>query len=567
MQKTDRTFIRVLLANIHPDPTQPRLYPDAELEGSIRANGILVPFSVEAAQPIEDICPHCEMHFADLATTGTDYMIRNGERRWRGAIAAGLTHADVELVPALEPGERLLQQVVTNDGKPLTPMEEALAFRSLMQMNDWSQTELAKRLGKPRSLVGDRIRLVELDDAWLELIGKGILRTSHAATLSIFAPVPAEYQKKAAANLVEDYRAKRYIDEGDAIPVDEFRSLVYVAFRNYIKPLSDVRGYKGPTFSFKANSYNGETKYAADIALWRPIHNANEAKRRKEQRQNGTTTRAQVDSEKKQREAMSAIASVDGVGKRATKDFYPESKKGETEVYSLHGWRGHFDAKVLLEHVDPTKLVVCEAQHGTTVFTTDRDALKKAADAFQAAYVDALIDKFKPQRKALREAIGTGDYVVAGKGARSLLKFAARTGLVVAAALGYQVRVIEAQHREFFLDVDSLDDAGVEEVLAGLGAFAALDTVKLEVPWQLLDNVLAKVTKGVELKLPKAAPAAVRRAASKAAGKEKGKAIATARKHNPADFADLAEAVGGQPGMAAALAADADKLEQLQATA
>jgi hypothetical protein len=64
IKQSDRTIVRMAIANIHPDPVQPRLHPDAELADSIRSQGILQPFSVEPIQDVDAICPDCGETFA-----------------------------------------------------------------------------------------------------------------------------------------------------------------------------------------------------------------------------------------------------------------------------------------------------------------------------------------------------------------------------------------------------------------------------------------------------------------------------------------------------------------------
>jgi ParB family transcriptional regulator, chromosome partitioning protein len=171
-EATKRDVRSIGIANIHPDPVQPRIHPDADLADSIRSQGILQIFTVEELQVLDAICPDCERTFAELNAIGGQYMIRDGERRWRGAKAAGVKEADVEVVPPMSSGKRLLHQVTFNLHLRLTPIELALAYKSIMEEEGWSQAQLAKELGVAKSTVGDRIRLVDLDPVWLDLISR-----------------------------------------------------------------------------------------------------------------------------------------------------------------------------------------------------------------------------------------------------------------------------------------------------------------------------------------------------------------------------------------------------------
>ena len=374
------------IAHIHPDPFQPRIDCDAELADSIKSQGVLQAISVEPAQALDAVCDHCGNTFIELSALG-HYMINDGERRWRGSIAAKQTHILAKVIAPTEEGDRLERQLTANTGKPLTPIEEALAFKRLMEVKGWSQVDLAKHLGRPRATIGDRLRLVDLDPAWLDLIGSGKLQVSHAAIIHKYSAVPTAYQTKAAAALMQDYRAKRFLDAGGAIPVDEFKNLIYVAFRDYIKKLSDVPGYKGPVITIAGSSYDrGESKYAADITLWRPIHRKRENARRK--KMSGSTSsgrsaeprRSQTDID------LDTLAKVVPVVKSSS--YYAEAQKGETQVFSQWtGWSADFDPAAFLAVVKPEALKIRAPQGGSSiVVTTDANALEKA----RAGYLEGL---------------------------------------------------------------------------------------------------------------------------------------------------------------------------------
>jgi DNA-binding XRE family transcriptional regulator len=72
--------------------------------------------------------------------------------------------------PRSRPWQAALRQVTANTGKPLTPVEQGMAYKSIIEEEGWTQAQLAKALGIPKSTVGDRIRLIELDPVWLDLM-------------------------------------------------------------------------------------------------------------------------------------------------------------------------------------------------------------------------------------------------------------------------------------------------------------------------------------------------------------------------------------------------------------
>src|SRR5438128_2224655 len=95
--------------DIHPDPEQPRIKADAELEASIKAEGVIQPITVRPHPTIEN-----------------KWMIIAGERRYVGAGAAGLREMPC-LIRLDREGtvERLITQLAENTGKPLSPIEQA----------------------------------------------------------------------------------------------------------------------------------------------------------------------------------------------------------------------------------------------------------------------------------------------------------------------------------------------------------------------------------------------------------------------------------------------------------
>jgi ParB family chromosome partitioning protein len=68
--------------------------------------------------------------------------------------------------------ERLTTQLVANLSKPLTPIQEARTYRRILQATEMTVADLAQRIGRPRSTIGDRLRLLELG-AWTALIEDG----------------------------------------------------------------------------------------------------------------------------------------------------------------------------------------------------------------------------------------------------------------------------------------------------------------------------------------------------------------------------------------------------------
>ena len=168
---------------IRPNPSQPRSrYDDETLRGlarSIVEVGLLQPVVVQE--------------------TADGYTLISGERRWRAAQLAGL-----EIIPAMlrhadETGS-LTQALIENlQREDLTPLEEASAYRNLIDQHGLTQQEVAHRVGKGRATVANSIRLLRLPPPILELLETAQLTAGHArALLALSDPKYATHIAKRA---------------------------------------------------------------------------------------------------------------------------------------------------------------------------------------------------------------------------------------------------------------------------------------------------------------------------------------------------------------------------------
>ncbi|HEY3375530.1 MAG TPA: ParB/RepB/Spo0J family partition protein [Candidatus Aquicultor sp.] len=155
------------ITKIVPNPNQPRKTFDEEsfdeLLSSVKEHGLIQPVVV---RPV-----------------GTLYELIVGERRWRAAKAAGL-----ETVPALiretSDIEAIELAIIENvQRQDLNALEEAAAYYHLVEDFDFTQEEIAQRVGKKRSTVANMIRLLRLPDAVKQMIVEGTLQAGHARTV------------------------------------------------------------------------------------------------------------------------------------------------------------------------------------------------------------------------------------------------------------------------------------------------------------------------------------------------------------------------------------------------
>ena len=152
---------------IAPNPVQPRerIAPEelAELAASIRVHGVLQPVIV--------------------SRDGDHYVLIAGERRWRAARAAGLTTVPV-VVREITPQARLELALIENvQRQDLTPLEEAAAYRQLVDVHGLTQDAVAERVGKSRVAVANALRLLQAAPAVRAALAEGRISAGHARAL------------------------------------------------------------------------------------------------------------------------------------------------------------------------------------------------------------------------------------------------------------------------------------------------------------------------------------------------------------------------------------------------
>lgn len=182
------------IARIRPNPRQPRQRVDqAELDtlaASIAEHGVL--------QPI-------------LVTEVLDgYQLVAGERRLRASRQAGLERIPA-IVRQLADRDQLELALVENlQREDLGPIEEALAFRVLVDEFGLSQEEIATRVGRARSTVTNTLRLLDLDQGVRDALANGAISEGHARALG---GLPTEHQGRLVATVVEQQLSVRQTEE------------------------------------------------------------------------------------------------------------------------------------------------------------------------------------------------------------------------------------------------------------------------------------------------------------------------------------------------------------------
>ena len=155
------------IEDLVPNPEQPRKHfdPDGlqELSESIKEQGVLQPIIVNKSDD--------------------GYLIVAGERRWRASALAGIQSVPV-LVKELSAEDILKVALIENiQRRDLDPIEEALAYKRLLEQHSLTQENLAESLGKNRATIANSLRLLKLPTSILELIGRGSLSAGHAKAI------------------------------------------------------------------------------------------------------------------------------------------------------------------------------------------------------------------------------------------------------------------------------------------------------------------------------------------------------------------------------------------------
>ena len=161
----DRRFVRISL--IEPNRGQPRKSFDeeslSELAESIKRFGLLQPLIVRK--------------------TGFTYTIIAGERRWRAARLAGLKEVPVIIRDFADEDAAEIALIENIQREDLKPLEEALAYKELMESYGLTQEAVAEKVAKSRAAIANSLRLLQLPKEVQELISEGRLSAGHARCL------------------------------------------------------------------------------------------------------------------------------------------------------------------------------------------------------------------------------------------------------------------------------------------------------------------------------------------------------------------------------------------------
>lgn len=167
-EKAKGDIMEININEISPNEEQPRRSFDEDklqsLAQSIKEHGIIQPVVVQK--------------------DGNFYKIIAGERRWRASRIAGLKKIPV-IIKELSKRDTMEISLIENlQREDLNPIEEALAYKNLIEEFKLTQEEIANRIGKSRPAIANSLRLLNLDKRVMNYIIEGILTEGHGKIIA-----------------------------------------------------------------------------------------------------------------------------------------------------------------------------------------------------------------------------------------------------------------------------------------------------------------------------------------------------------------------------------------------
>ena len=201
-------FAQLDVADIAPNARQPRQVFDdddlAELTHSIAEIGVLQPIVVRALPAVADA------QTADGASAPA-YELIMGERRLRASKAAGRTSIPA-IVRSTADDDMLRDALLENlHRSQLNPLEEAAAYRQLLDDFSCTHDELAMRIGRSRPQISNTIRLLRLPPLVARRVAAGVLSAGHARALLALSDAAA--MERLAQRIVAEGLSVRSTEE------------------------------------------------------------------------------------------------------------------------------------------------------------------------------------------------------------------------------------------------------------------------------------------------------------------------------------------------------------------
>lgn len=263
-----KTAMMVKISNVEPNRNQPRKQFDEdallELSESVKQYGILQPLLVSNKKDY--------------------YEIIAGERRWRAAKLAGLKEVPV-IVKEFSAQELVEISLIENiQREDLNPVEEAMAYKRLMDEFHLKQDEIADRVGKSRTAVTNSMRLLKLSAKVQQMLIDEMITAGHAR--AILAVSDMEKQESLAMRVFDEKLSVRETEKlvkAVLAPPKEKKSHSYsaedAAYENLEEKMKSIMGTKVLIHRKKNDKGKIEIEYYSRdeleriIDLFESIHN------------------------------------------------------------------------------------------------------------------------------------------------------------------------------------------------------------------------------------------------------------------------------------------------------
>ncbi len=233
---------------IKPNNEQPRKNFDEEKIGylaqSIKEHGIIQPLV--------------------LKKEGNLYTIVAGERRWRAAKIAGLKELPCITMDISDKDILEISLIENIQREDLNPIEEALAYKKLLEDFRITQSELSNRIGKSRVTIANTMRLMNLDERVQQYLIEGIITEGHGRALLAIenSDLQYEFAQKVIDNKLSVRELERLIKN---ISVEKANKELLRELNPYYK---DVRNQLQDYFGTKVNILDKKNKGKIEIEYY-----------------------------------------------------------------------------------------------------------------------------------------------------------------------------------------------------------------------------------------------------------------------------------------------------------
>ncbi|MCY6356368.1 ParB/RepB/Spo0J family partition protein [Clostridium sp. ZS2-4] len=190
----DESILKISINLIKANNEQPRKNFDEEkimqLAESIKQHGIIQPLVLKKEENI--------------------YTIIAGERRWRAAKSIGLKEVPAVILNLSDKEVLEISLIENIQREDLNPIEEALAYKKLIDDFELTQDELSKRIGKSRTAIANCMRLLNLDKRVQEYLIDGVISEGHGRAL--LGVSDKELQYELAQTIIDEELSVRQIE-------------------------------------------------------------------------------------------------------------------------------------------------------------------------------------------------------------------------------------------------------------------------------------------------------------------------------------------------------------------